>query len=118
MERKLKTSHTTRFNWWTYSSRKFLMALLAMLLVTIVSLFGGKWAGIAGILPIFIGGILGILSIYLTGNVANKYVISKYMECDPPVVRPAPITTTTTTPTSTTTVTATGENNEENTAED
>jgi len=32
---------------------------------------------IVGLYPTFVGGIIGVLSLYLAGNVANKYVVNK-----------------------------------------
>lgn len=58
-------------------SRKFLLTLLALSLVTIVTLLTIKYATLVAILPTFIGGILGVLSLYFTGNIITKHVVGK-----------------------------------------
>ena len=63
----------------TYKSRKFILALIAVILVTIVSVLSIWATVIPSILPSFIGGILGILSLYYAGNVSQKYVVGKQM---------------------------------------
>jgi hypothetical protein len=61
----------------TYLSRKFMLACFCIMLITAVSTLSIWFPGIAPILPTFVGGLLGILSLYFTGNVMNKYVVSK-----------------------------------------
>lgn len=61
----------------TYRSRKFVLALVAIILITGVSVASIWLASVAGILPTFIGGILGVLSVYYGGNIANKFVVGK-----------------------------------------
>ncbi len=58
-------------------SRKFLLTIGALVLITIFGLIGIRYSSIEGIYPTFIGGVIGIVSIYLTGNVASKYVVGK-----------------------------------------
>jgi hypothetical protein len=61
----------------SFASRKFLLTVGSLFLVTGMALLGGRYTGIAAILPTFIGGILGILSLYLTGSIASKYFVGK-----------------------------------------
>lgn len=61
----------------TYRSRKFVLALIALVVITGVSVAAIWFAAVAGILPTFVGGILGVLSVYYGGNVANKFVVGK-----------------------------------------
>jgi len=58
-------------------SRKFILTIMALALLTGVALLSVKYAAIVAILPTFVGGILGVLSLYFTGNVMNKYVVGK-----------------------------------------
>lgn len=60
-----------------YRSRKFVLTIMGLLLITLMSLTGIWYTTTAAILPTFVGGILGVLSLYMTGNVMNKYVIGK-----------------------------------------
>lgn len=63
----------------SFKSRKFLLALLALVLVTGVSI-GGIWStALAGVMPSFISGILGVLALYFAGNVSNSYVATKVL---------------------------------------
>jgi len=61
----------------SFASRKFLLTVFSIILLTIVSLAGIIYPAVAAILPTFIGGLLGILSLYFTGNLMNKYVAGK-----------------------------------------
>ena len=59
------------------TSRKFVLALLSLLAVTAVTV-GTAWIKeLAAVLPTFIGGVLGVLSAYYTGNVAAAHVAAK-----------------------------------------
>ena len=60
-----------------YKSRKFNLTVLGLILVTAVALSALKWPAIVAVFPTFVGGILGILSLYFTGNVINRYVVNK-----------------------------------------
>ena len=64
-------------------SRKYKLAQLAILLITVVALLGVKYAAISTVLPSFVGGILGVLGLYFTGNVTQK-VFVKPIEPTPP----------------------------------
>ena len=61
----------------SYTSRKFFLTLLSLIILIIITLLCVKYEPLVGLLPTFIGGLLGILSIYFTGNVATKYVHGK-----------------------------------------
>jgi hypothetical protein len=62
-----------------YSSRKFVLTIISICLITAVAMSSAWISVIPTILPAFIGGILGTLSLYLGGNVANKFVVGKQM---------------------------------------
>jgi hypothetical protein len=64
----------------SYASRKFVMAILCLLLVTGVSILSIWSARIPPILPAFVTGITGILVAYLGGNVARAHVQAKHDE--------------------------------------
>lgn len=59
-------------------SRKFILTLLGLFLITGMSV-AGLWfpQSITAIMPSFVAGILGSLSLYFTGNIANKHVAGK-----------------------------------------
>ena len=56
-------------------SRKFILTILGLLLITLVALVGIKYQAIEGVYPTFMGGVMGILGLYFSGNVVNKHVI-------------------------------------------
>lgn len=58
-------------------SRKFAIALISICLMTGVTVGGFWFAPVVGLLPTLVGGILGALGLYLTGNVVDKHVIGK-----------------------------------------
>lgn len=59
------------------ASRKFLLSVLAMMVISLMSYFSIQSPAVQGILPTFVGGVLGVLGLYFTGNVANKHVVGK-----------------------------------------
>lgn len=61
----------------SYASRKFVMAIIGLVLITTLSVMGIWIKGVLAILPTFVGGVIGIVSVYLTGNVMNKFVSNK-----------------------------------------
>ena len=61
----------------SYRSRKFFLTLLSFIIIIIMTLLCLKYEPLIGVLPTFIGGILGVLSVYFTGNVAAKFVLKK-----------------------------------------
>jgi len=63
----------------TFASRKFVLTCISLATVTVVSVLGAWLTGIQAVLPTLIGGILGVLSLYFTGNIVNKYVVGKTM---------------------------------------
>jgi len=63
----------------SYGSRKFILTLLGLFLVTALAAMGAFFPAVPAILPTFVGGVLGVLSLYFTGNVVNKYVVGKTM---------------------------------------
>jgi len=60
-----------------YKSRKFTLTLLGVILITLLAAAGIWYPTVPAVYPTFIGGILGVLSLYFTGNVMNKYVVGK-----------------------------------------
>ena len=63
----------------SYASRKFVLSIVAVVLVTLLSVLSIWFQGIQPILSTFISGVIGVLSLYFAGNVANKYVIGKQL---------------------------------------
>jgi hypothetical protein len=58
-----------------FKSRKFILSLIGLGLLTGVTLSGVWSSNVATMLPTFTGGLLGVISLYFTGNVMNKHVI-------------------------------------------
>lgn len=61
----------------TYSSRKFLLTVIAMIVLTAFTVSGLFFSSTVSLLPIYSGALLGILSLYFGGNIMNKYVVNK-----------------------------------------
>lgn len=61
----------------TYKSRKFVLTTIGLVLITVVTIMGTFFPTLPSIMPTFTGGILGVLSLYFTGNVVNKWVVGK-----------------------------------------
>jgi hypothetical protein len=59
------------------SSRKYKLALIALVLVTGGWIVSGTVPGLAQMFSELITGIMGILMLYFTGNVGNKFVVGK-----------------------------------------
>ena len=59
------------------ASRKFTLAIIAMMLLTGTSIASVWSPTLSSMMPTFIGGLLGILGLYFTGNVGQKVVESK-----------------------------------------
>jgi len=57
------------------SSRKFLLTLLGLTLITIVTMLTAIYPALAAVMPTFIAGVMGTLSIYFTGNVVTKHIV-------------------------------------------
>jgi hypothetical protein len=56
--------------------------------MTCVSLGGVWFPAIASVLPVFTGGILGILSLYFTGNIMSQYVTGNNINKASEIVQP------------------------------
>lgn len=65
------------------ASRKFLLTIISIMLITLMSYLGIESPTVQGILPIFNGGILGVLGLYFAGNVGAAYVKGKNKNNDP-----------------------------------
>jgi len=63
-------------------SRKFFLTMFGLCLITLMTLLAGKHVALAALLTTFIGGILGVLGLYFSGNVSQKWVMSKAQESD------------------------------------
>ena len=62
-----------------FASRKFTLTVAALSLITALTTIGIFWPHMMTILPTSIGSILAVLGLYVTGNVASKHVITKYL---------------------------------------
>lgn len=60
-----------------YNGRKFILTIASIVLITAYSIVAGFYVGLRENLSSFIGGVLGVLSLYFTGNVMNKLVVGK-----------------------------------------
>lgn len=56
------------------TSRKFLLTLLSLALITIVTMLTALYPPLAAVMPTFVAGIMGTLSVYFTGNVVAKHI--------------------------------------------
>lgn len=62
-----------------FASRKYQLALLGMILIITGMLLSTCIPGIQVLYPEFVAGILGVLMLYFTGNVGNKFVVGRYL---------------------------------------
>jgi hypothetical protein len=60
-----------------YGSRKFVLAIVSLALLTGMSGLTIWFPAIETLLPAFVSGILGINSLYFSGNIVNKFVVGK-----------------------------------------
>lgn len=63
----------------SFISRKFVITILALCLITGVSVLSLWFPTSVALLPTFIGGIIGVTTLYMSGNVANKFVVGKQL---------------------------------------
>jgi hypothetical protein len=59
------------------NGRKYSLALLGIFVLTFMSVLALYSGVVASILPTFIGGLLGLLGLYFSGNIANKHVTGR-----------------------------------------
>ena len=77
-----------------WSSRKFYLSILALILIISLTLIGLWSPAMIGLLPTSIGGILGVLGLYFAGNITAAHVAQKYLNNiinKPEEVKPSPI---------------------------
>jgi hypothetical protein len=61
-----------------FTSRKFILCVVSIGAIVVLGILAGTvMTGIAGLFTQIIGGILGAVSIYSTGNIAAQYVVAK-----------------------------------------
>lgn len=60
-----------------YSSRKFVLVIFGILILLTGGIIAVHSPTFAGIYPTFVGGVLGIVGAYITGNVANDFLNNK-----------------------------------------
>lgn len=58
-------------------SRKYKLTLYGLGLITGFSLLTLNYPALVGLFPTFIGGIIGTLGLYFTGNVSQKILLTK-----------------------------------------
>jgi hypothetical protein len=59
----------------SYASRKFVLTCVALGLLVAATVGAALSPVLAGLLPTLIGGIIGIISVYMTGNIINRSVV-------------------------------------------
>jgi len=58
-----------------FGSRKFVLTLVSLSLLVGAAVLAGFIPGFVSIFPTLVGGIIGIVSVYMTGNIVNKGVV-------------------------------------------
>lgn len=61
------------------TSRKFILALICLVALCGFVGVAVHWAGVIGLFPEYVGGVLGVLSIYVTGNAAGRWAVAKHL---------------------------------------
>ncbi|NDC25724.1 MAG: hypothetical protein EBZ49_16560 [Proteobacteria bacterium] len=60
-----------------YKSRKLWLAFFAIGAVFAGALCSAKWQAFGAVYDTLVGGVVGIVAAYFTGNVANKFVVTR-----------------------------------------
>lgn len=60
-----------------YASRKLWYSVGTSIAIVVVGTFSGFWPPFRPGLETVVGGLLGVLALYLGGNVSNKWVVAK-----------------------------------------
>lgn len=66
-----------------FKSRKFILTLVSLVLVSLGGLAACKWSVFQPMYSTFVGGILGALGIYFGANVGTKHVTKGSIPADP-----------------------------------
>lgn len=61
----------------SFVSRKFILAIISIIIMTLFAYLGLSSTVTVSVLPILIGGILGVLSLYFAGNIVGSKIASK-----------------------------------------
>jgi hypothetical protein len=75
-----------------FSSRKMWMAYVGMLFIAVGGVLAAYKPVFGPLYDTYVGGILGALGLFMTGNIAGKYVLAKAAAI-PPATPPAPVET-------------------------
>lgn len=62
-----------------YQSRKYKLALIALCIITCGWVAGSYFTTLSGTFDELITGVMGLLMLYYTGNVGNKFVVGRYL---------------------------------------
>jgi len=62
-----------------FSSRKYKLALLSLLILITGWIISGYLPALQKTYSDLIGGVMGLLMLYYTGNVGNKFVVGRYL---------------------------------------
>lgn len=61
----------------SFLSRKFVFSFVTSALISILGILSADYAGMQGVYPTIVGGLLGSMALYLGGNVSSKFVNAK-----------------------------------------
>ena len=59
----------------SFGSRKFILTLVSLVLLVGAAVLAGFVPSFVALFPTLVGGIIGIVSVYMTGNIVNKGVV-------------------------------------------
>ena len=59
----------------SFGSRKFVITFVALALLVGAALLAGFIPSFISVFPTLVGGIIGVVSVYMTGNIVNKGVV-------------------------------------------
>lgn len=93
----------------TYASRKLVFSFYMSVMIAVLGCLAAKWAGFAGQFPTVVGGLLGVLGLYLGANIGHNWVATKFGSSDPdPAPEAEPETSAVTKPVTKPVVSSTG----------
>lgn len=62
---------------YSFWSRKFIATMVGLILVSLGALATVWLPILVGLYPTYVGAVIGVLGLYMGGNIVNKYVVGK-----------------------------------------
>jgi membrane protein DedA with SNARE-associated domain len=66
----------------TFTEEKFVLAIFGILVLGGVAVACAHWAAIQAVFSSFVGGVVGIYTVYAGGNLGHKFIDGKFPQDD------------------------------------